>query len=171
MKPMRQVAELLQEMTSAGVITNYAVFGAVAQMKYTEAIPTQDVDILVALPGGSSLDALRSVHDYCSSRGFVSEGEAIRVGDWPVQFYPVFSQLTEEALRDAEVTDMEGVPIRVVRPDHLALISLEAGRPKDSLRIIFLVESGAVSVEGLRQPAERHGLAAKLEQFNARFYG
>lgn len=42
---MRKVAEVLRDMVSAGVITDYAVFGAVAQMRYTEAVSTMDAEI------------------------------------------------------------------------------------------------------------------------------
>jgi hypothetical protein len=75
----------------------------------------------------------------------------------------------EEALREAQVEDFEGVPIRVVRPDHLALISLQAGRGKDFTRILQMIESGSIDLDGLKPLAERHGLAAKLERFRSRF--
>lgn len=35
---MKQVAQLLNDMVADGVIDGYAVFGAVAQMRYTEAV-------------------------------------------------------------------------------------------------------------------------------------
>ena len=37
---MKAVAQLLNEMCSAGVIKNYALFGAAAQMRYTEPFAT-----------------------------------------------------------------------------------------------------------------------------------
>ena len=55
---MQKVAQLLRDMMSAGVIADYAVFGAVAQMRYTEAVSTMDADISVSVPS------------YCTSRGF-----------------------------------------------------------------------------------------------------
>ena len=45
---MDKVTRLLHDMVEAGIITDYAVFGAVAQMRYTEAVVTLDADILVA---------------------------------------------------------------------------------------------------------------------------
>ena len=44
---MDEVARLMNEMVEAGVISNFAVFGVVAQMRYTEAVATFDADILV----------------------------------------------------------------------------------------------------------------------------
>ena len=36
MTPMKKLAQLLNEMVDAGVITDYALFGALAQIRYTE---------------------------------------------------------------------------------------------------------------------------------------
>ena len=46
---MDKVARLLNGMVESGIIEDYAVFGAVAQMRYTEAVVTLDADILVAM--------------------------------------------------------------------------------------------------------------------------
>jgi len=53
---MDEVARLLNDMVEGGIITDYAVFGAVAQMRYTEAVVTLDADILVAVPDPDALD-------------------------------------------------------------------------------------------------------------------
>jgi hypothetical protein len=52
---MKEVAELLEGMRAAGVIRDYAVFGAIAQMRYTEPVATLDADILVMPIQGSGL--------------------------------------------------------------------------------------------------------------------
>jgi len=36
-------------MRDSGVVTEYALFGAIAQMRYTEPVVTLDADVLVAL--------------------------------------------------------------------------------------------------------------------------
>ena len=90
---------MLNEMRDAGVILDYALFGAVAQMRYTEAVVTLDADVLVASPPTESLDVLRDIYAFCAARGWQTEGEAIRVGAWPVQFVPAFSPLTREAMK------------------------------------------------------------------------
>lgn len=166
---MKKVAELLNAMRSAGVISEYALFGAIAQMRYTEPLATLDADVLVAVPLPQSLDLLRPIYEFCATRGFHPEGEAIRVGAWPVQFVPVFSPLSAEALEQAETADFEGTPFRVVRADHLAVIALAAGRAKDHARILALLESGNVSREQVARLAARHGLANAWTRFEARF--
>ncbi len=166
---MRDLARLLNDMRAAGVITDYALFGAAAQMRYTEPVATLDADVLVAVPSGERLDVLGAIYQFCSRRGYRPEGEAIRVGAWPVQFVPVFSELTVEAVERADTPLFEGVPFRVVRADYLAVIALSVARPKDFTRILALLESGSVSREEIAALAQRHGLADAWKRFETRF--
>ena len=166
---MRDVAELLNDMRAAGVITDYALFGAVAQMRYTEPVATLDADVLVGAPVSDRLDVLSQIYQFCAQRGYRPEGEAVPVGAWPVQFIPVFSALTREAMEQAETADFEGVALRVVRAGHLAVIALSVGRAKDFTRILSLLESESVSREQIASLAGRHGLADAWRRFETRF--
>jgi len=67
------------------------------------------------------------------------------------------------------VEDFEGVPLRVVLADFLAMIALDAGRPRDFDRIIRMMEAGAIDADGLQRLAERHGLSSKLRAFRSRY--
>lgn len=160
---------LLNGLREAGVIRNYALFGAMAEVRYAESVSTFDVDVLVDLPDTKRLDALQPIYDYCSRLGLKPEGEAIRVGDWPVQFIQAFSDLTREAMETADEFSYEGAPFRVVRPDHLAAIALSVGRLKDFNRIIALLDAGAADREALERLAARHGLTEKWAAFRRRF--
>ncbi len=166
---MDQVARLLNDMVAAGVITDYAVFGAVAQMRYTEAVVTLDADVLVAVPRPEAPDLLGPIYAFCRGRGFLPEGEAVRVGDWPVQVIPTFSSLTEAAVRDAETGDIDGIPLRVVRADYLAVIALSVGRAKDLARVLALREAGAVTDRQISELATRYDLARAWAVFLERF--
>ena len=166
---MDEVARLLNEMIRAGVIADYAVFGAVAQMRYTEAVTTLDADILVSVPQTAALDVLSPIYAFCRERGYQPEGEAIRVGDWPVQFIPAFNPLTEAAMRNAETGDVDGVPLRVVRADYLAVIALGVGRAKDFARVLALREAGAATDAQIAELAAEHGLGPAWKRFLERF--
>lgn len=168
---MKEVAQLLEGMKASGVICDYALFGAVAQMRYTEPMATLDVDVLTLLAEDSAavLDPLSPIDSYCRERGYLAEGEAIRVGSWPVQFIPVFSPLTEEAVRTASSEAIEGVPLRVVGAEYLAVIALSVGRAKDYARILALLEAGAVTQEAIQNLAQRHGLTVAWQAFQRRF--
>ncbi len=166
---MKELAQLLNTMQSSGVIQGYALFGAIAQMRYTEPLATLDADVLVAVSSPDRVDVLSGLYAFCASRGYQPEGEAIRVGAWPVQFVPVFSPLTCEAMEQAETADFEGIPFRVVRADYLAVIALSVGRPKDYARILALLESGSIRREDIQRLAGRHGLADAWQRFEKRF--
>jgi hypothetical protein len=166
---VQQVAQLLNEMQAAGVIQNYALFGAIAQMRYTEPVVSLDVDVLVGLAPADRIDSLAGVYEFCAARGYRPEGEAIRVGAWPVQFLPAFNALTREAMEQAETADFEGVPLRVVRPDYLAVIALGAGRAKDQQRIMDLIESKSTSRKEIESLAARYGLTEAWQRFAKRF--
>ena len=79
---MKEVAELLNAMRDAGVISEYALFGAIAQMRYTEPVATLDAEVLVAVPSSQTLQLLKPIYEFCAARGHRPEGEAIRVGAW-----------------------------------------------------------------------------------------
>ena len=166
---MKEVAKLMEKLKESEVIRDYALFGAVAQMRYTEPVATLDADVPVLLCDDTGLDVLVPIYNFCRKHGHVPEGEAIRVGNWPVQFVPTFSLLTEEAVREAETGEIAGVPVRVVSAIHLAVIALSVGRPKDHLRILSLIEARAVFEEALQELAVRHNLSAQWSVFKRRF--
>jgi hypothetical protein len=109
------------------------------------------------------------VYEFCLKQGFRPEGDAVRVGDWPVQFIPAFSPLTEEAMREAEVGDLAGIPLRVVRADYLAAIAVSVGRAKDYTRVLGLLEAQAASPAQVEAICERHGLVGQWQRFRERF--
>jgi hypothetical protein len=162
---VKDVAQLINAMQEAGVISNYALFGATAQMRYTEPVATLDADVLVVLPRDGGLDVLAPIYRFCELRGLKAEGEAIVVGQWPVQFLPVFSPLTAEAVTEAETDDIDGIPVRVVSAAHLAAIALSVGRAKDHLRILSLLEAGATTRDAIGALAARHGLGESWNRF------
>ena len=168
---MKELAILLRHMLSEGIITAYALFGAIAQMRYTEAVTTLDVAVLIDVPEPDRLDPLSRVYEFSARRGYQSEGEAVRVGAWPAQFVPVFSELTREAVERAEEAELEDVRVRVVTAAHLAVIALSVGRDKDHLRVLSLLEAGCVTRQEVELLADRHGLADRWQRFEARFPG
>lgn len=163
------MAQLLNELQSSGLVQGYALFGSLAQMRYTEPVATLDAEVLVAVSQSDRLDVLGGIYAFCVARGHLPEGEAVRVGSWPVQFVPAFSPLTREAMELAETADFDGVPLRVVGAAHLAVIALSVGRAKDFARVLALLESGSVTRGEIEALATRHGLATAWERFEARF--
>ena len=166
---MKEIAHLLNDMLAAGVISDYALFGALAQIRYTEPVATLDADVLVGVPSAARVDLRAPLYEFCARRGYMPRGEAIQVGDWPAQFIPAFSELTVEAMANAESADFDAVPLRVVGADYLAVIALSVGRAKDHARVLALLESGSITREGIAALASRHGLTQVWKKFEARF--
>jgi len=166
---LKDVAQLLNEMLEESIISNYAIFGAVAQMRYTEAVMTMDMDILVALPQDAGLIVLSGIYAFCRARGYLPVGDAVRVGDWPVQFIPAFNKLTEDAMLNAEPAEIDDISVRVVTPVYLAVIALSVGRAKDYARILALVEEGVVSNEEIQTLSGKYDLADAWKKFEKRF--
>jgi hypothetical protein len=166
---VKEVALLLNAMRDSGVVTDYALFGAAAQMRYTEPVATLDADVLVAVPAPDRLDVLEPIYEFCRTRGYEAEGESILVGAWPVQFVPVFNDLTRDGLAAAETADFDGVPFRVVDPVYLAAIALATGRAKDFARVLALLEAGAVTREQVAALTASKGLSDAWGRFSSRF--
>jgi hypothetical protein len=113
----------------------------------------------------NALDVLGPIYDFCQKRGYQPEGEAIRVGNWAVQIIPAFSELTEAAIQEAETGDIDGMSLRVVRADYLAVIALSVGLAKDFTRILALREAGAVENKQISDLAVRYNLTAAWNKF------
>ncbi len=164
--PMKEIARLLGDMAQGGIIINYALFGAMAQMRYTAPVATVDADVLVAPGDSKRLDVLAP---FCAERGYSPEGEVIRVGDWPLQFIPALDPLRREAIEHAEVVDFDGTNLKVVRADYLAVIALSIGRPMDIARILTLIELETVMPSAIKALARKHGLQDSWRRFEAGF--
>jgi hypothetical protein len=168
---MEQVFVLLNEMVRDGALENYAVAGAVGAMFYIESFSTQDVDVLVMTPEGRLVIELPGL-DYLKARGYTEfRNEGIVVDDWPVQFLPATTQLEREAYQNAENSNYDEVPVRVVLPEHLVAIMLSVGRPKDIARIQMFLSQDAVKIEALKDVIQRHGLTEKWADYKRKFAG
>jgi len=55
---VKELAQLLNEMKAEAVIRDYALFGAVAQMRYTEPVATLDADVLIGVAEPERIDVL-----------------------------------------------------------------------------------------------------------------
>lgn len=168
---MKDTFTVLNQMHAAGVIGRYAIGGAVGATFYLEPVATLDVDVFVLLSQASSspLLTLGPVYDYLLPRGYRAEGEYIVIGDWPVQFLPPAGPLEEEAIAVAMAQQVDGVPVWVMKAEHLVAIALKTGRAKDYARILQFIEAGALDASLLESILGRHTLVDKWESFGKRF--
>jgi predicted nucleotidyltransferase len=74
-----------------------------------------------------------------------------------VQFLAA-SGLTEEAVREAERIDYEGVPAKVFRAEHIVAITASVGRAKDKARIEQLLQQADLDKSRVENIRQRHRL-------------
>lgn len=166
-----QVIATVNQMQVDGVIARYAIGGAVGATFYLEPIATLDVDIFVAFKAeaGSLIVSPQPIFDYLKACGCTTEGEYILIAGWPVQFLPPTGPLVEEALAQAVVQDVAGIPARVFTAEHLAAIALQTGRARDKTRLLQFIEEGALDAPAFQAMLARHGLAPTWQRFERQF--
>ena len=168
---VNEVIETINRMQSDGVIERYAIGGAVGATFYLEPVATLDVDVFVEFHAepGSHIVSPEHIFKHLRERGYKMESEYVIIADWPVQFLPAGTPLLQEALATAVEKDVEGTPVRVFTPEHIAAVALETGRAKDKARVLQFIEAGALDPERLKEILARHGLNGQWEKFERQF--
>lgn len=164
---MRAALEALNRLLTDRVIEGYAIGGAIGASFYLPAMQTEDIDVFVFLPAkGGLLVSLTPVYESLKAMGGVVEREYIRFGEWPLQILIDSTPLISEAIREAFEVDFEGVPTRVIRPEHLCAIALQTGRSKDYARVILFLEQNEVNRQKLSNLASTYGLTDRLQRIS-----
>ncbi len=164
MSSLRDVFRLLEEIRNDGIVTDYAVGGATAVLFYAEPTRTYDVDVFVTLPSNASptLVWLLPIYEWARGRGIDIEGEHLMIEGVPVQFLPAYNSLVDESVATARIHDYEGVPVRVVDPEHLIALALQAGGARRRERAWQLLQFGGVDRDRLRAILTKHAIQAEI---------
>ena len=94
---------------------------------------TFDLDIFALLPEsetGSPIISLEPLYSVLRKRGFEVAAEHVMMHGTPVQFLVSPNELSDEAIQTAVAQELDGVPFRVMRPEHLCALWLQAGGAK-----------------------------------------
>jgi hypothetical protein len=161
MMSFEQTLRAINEMKDEGVIEEYAIAGGMALAFWVEAIPTYDLDVMVAMPQSASpLISLDAIYRWASAHGFVSDREHIVISGVPVQFLPAHSDLAAEALSQAEKIEYGSIAARVVRPEYLVALYLEgsARTQQRRERAVMLRDSGQIDLTLLQDVMQRFKL-------------
>ena len=153
-------------MRDDGIISKYAVGGAMAATFYIEPVSTFDLDVFVALPQtpDNLLVSLAPLYQHLREAGFSEEKECVIIKGVPVQFLPAYNPLVEEALACAVEMDCGGTAAPVFTAEHLVAIAVQTGRGKDKMRVQAFIDSGILDQTKLSDILTRHGLEAKWKQ-------
>lgn len=136
----------IREMRRDGIVTEYAVGGAMAISFWAEPAATFDLDVFVLYESAGPILSLAPIYEWAKARGYESRAEHIVISGVPVQVMPVHSELAAEAVRNAAELDYDGIPVRVITPEYLVALYLEpSARTRTRLvRIAGLLDSGVV---------------------------
>ena len=155
---MKEVIQAFNELKENAIISDFAIGGGVATIFYTEPIDTLDIDIFVILPNISSLISLAGVYASLSNKGFLPEGEYIKIGSTLAQVIVAPSPLEEEAIREANITIYEGLPCKIFKAEHLITICLRVGRSRDYYKASLLLEQAPLDKTLLETIITRYNL-------------
>lgn len=145
MATLKDVFSELQSLKDEGVVRDYAIGGATAVLFYAEPARTYDLDVFVLtnIPTGS-LVSLTPFYEWAERKGFKTSAEHIMIHGVPVQFLPAHNALAEDAVSTAQTLDYEGVPVRVIDPEHLAALAFQVGGSRRRERGWQLLEEPGV---------------------------
>lgn len=155
--PLADVFRAANELLAAKLIEDWALGGALAAVYYVEPFTTYDADLFF-IPADKGLSAgIPAIYAHLQSRGWQVEREHLILRGFPVQFLAAHG-LTDEAVREAERIEFEGVPSKVFRPEHIVAIAASVGRPKDKARIEQLLQQADLDRARLETILQRHKL-------------
>ena len=158
----REALGIVGQLRDEGVVEEYAVGGAMAMVFWAEPVATYDLDVFVLLPADSGpLVSLAPLYEWAIRRGYAVLQEHIMMAGVPVQIIPAHNDLAEEAVREAVLLDLEGLPVRVVRPEYLIALYLEtsARTRKRMERVAALLEGAQIDRSRLDLILSRYGLS------------
>jgi hypothetical protein len=148
LSPFVEAFSILNALKRRKVITNWAVYGAIAYVYHAEVIFTLDIDFFITTRTEQDLSlpeyrrVLRAIEEYVP---MIKGGGAATfdVRGRPMQVFQARGDLLwESAVRNAIVDRVGGEPVRVVDKEHLILLALRRfSRAKDTPRIADLYET------------------------------
>jgi hypothetical protein len=147
--------------TREGVVSQYAIGGAMALTFWAEPAATFDLDVFVLLPPSGIIVSLEPIYTWARRHGYEEVAEHVVVAGVPIQFIPAPDELAEEAIATAADLDYDGEPIRVIRPEYLIAMYLQPGartRKRLERAGALLDEEGLVDRALLRDLLERYEL-------------
>jgi len=155
--PLADVLLAANGLVATDLIEDWALGGALAAIYYVEPFTTYDADIFF-IPKDKGLTAgIPAIYAHLQAQGWQIEREHLLIRGFPVQFLAA-SALTEEAVREAERLDYEGVPAKLFRAEHIVAIAASVGRAKDKARIEQLLQQADLDKSYLADVLQRHKL-------------
>jgi hypothetical protein len=122
-----EVFAAVERMKADGVVSEYALGGAMALIFWSEPVATFDLDVFVLLESSGLLVSMAPIYEWASRHGYREQAEHIIIADVPVQVIPAHNALAVAAIEEAATLDYEGQPVRVITLEYLIAMYLEPG--------------------------------------------
>lgn len=164
---MEATISVLNDLESRGLLTRYAIGGAMALLFHTEPVATFDLDIFCLIPEAGPIVTMSPLYDALQRDGHTIEAEHVLIAGVPVQFIPAYNPLIVEALNESDERKFGNTPTRVLRLEHLLAIMLQTGRPKDRQRAALLATNAVFDESRLHDILTRHGLTDQWQQIRS----
>jgi hypothetical protein len=150
----------LNSLKNDGIVSDYALGGAMALIFWSEPTATFDLDVFVLLKQTGLLGSLDPIYAWARARGYPEEAEHILISGMPVQLIPAHNALTIDAIAAAAELEYDGQPVRVIRPEYLIAMYLEeSARTRKRLeRVAALLDEGNLDRALLKEIVERYKL-------------
>ncbi len=135
------------------IIRDYAIIGAVAATAYMEPVFTEDIDVVIL--ADSDEEYLRA-YGAIAAESETMDGMHHILGGVPVQIFPsTVMPLYRDAVEQAIKVRIDSIRAKVATAEHLILMYLTANRPRDRMRVGYLLED-----------ADESRLQSLLERFD-----
>lgn len=121
----RQALAAIRDLRDSGIVSDYAVGGAMAVAFWAEPTATFDLDVFVLYQSSGLLVDLGPIYRWAEAKGFPAAAEHIEIAGVPVQIIPAHTALAVEAVENAADLDYDGEPVRVITPEYLIAMYLE----------------------------------------------
>lgn len=168
---MENTLKVINGMERRGVIGKYAIGGGIAAVFYMEPVLTYDLDVFfIPAKENSGIVLLSPIYDYIREKGYLVDKEHIVIGGIPVQFIPVYNELTREAVDNAVEKKYGKIKTRIFRAEYLAAIMIQTFRPKDKERLAGFIEETEMDGKYLNRVLDSHDLKEKYERFRRRLH-
>jgi hypothetical protein len=160
--------KVVNQLRDEGIISKYAIGGAVGAVFYIEPTQTQDIDVFIHLETklGSLIVTTEPIIKRLKEMGYTLwKDDKIIVQNWPIQFLPASKPIEAEAIENAvEKPLADGVVTFVPPPEYLMLIAIDLGRPKDIMRLYQFHSEKVYDPTKLNLLLERHKLSDKWKR-------
>lgn len=150
----------INEMESGGIISRYAISGALAYTFYSGPVLTYDLEILCFVPGKKDLS---SVLDHLRDKDLSETEEHVLIAAVPVRFVAATDELSIECLKTAVQQEYKGLETRVLKFEHLLAFALARNQAFDPARVKRIIEQHRPDYAQLADILKRYDLTARWQ--------